>query len=44
MDDDAIFWRCRLHNARDEEHRQSILGQIDELNTPHTDYERAASW
>ena len=30
VDDDAIFWRRRLHNARDEDHRLSILEQIDD--------------
>jgi integrase len=30
VDDDVIYWRRRLHNARDEDHRQSILEQIDD--------------
>ena len=29
VDDDAAYWRRALRNARDEEHRQSILEQID---------------
>ena len=29
-DDDAIYWRRRLHNARDDDHRHSILEQIDD--------------
>ena len=29
VDDDAAYWRRKLRNARDEEHRQSILMQID---------------
>ena len=29
-DDDAIYWRRRLHNARDEDQRRSILEQIED--------------
>ena len=29
VDDDAAYWRRRLRNARGENHRQSILEQID---------------
>ena len=29
VDDDAAYWRRKLRNAKDEEHRQSILMQID---------------
>ncbi len=29
VDDDAAYWRRRLRNARDEEHRRSILEQIE---------------
>ena len=29
VDDDAAYWRRRLHNAKDEKHRKSILEQIE---------------
>ncbi len=29
VDDDAAYWRRALRNAKTEEHRQSILEQID---------------